>query len=504
MSAVALFLIFITGVYFWYQEKYKRYNELMDKIPCAKPHPILNHLLYFINKRPGEIFIILEKMAKDHGPVWKFQIPLSEQIVVHDPKIVEEILLSQKIIDKSMEYDFIIDWLGTGLLISTGSKWHKRRKIITPAFHFKILDQFVDIMNKNGDVFVEKLKHFEGREINIYPLISLYALDVVCESAMGYQLNAQTDEDSEYVKAVKEITELLFLRFFDTTKRIKFLYQFTSMYRREQQIIKTLHKFTESVISSRREHLKGHDVNANSTTANDLQNIDEIGMKKKTAFLDLLLQVQVNGQSLSDEGIREEVDTFMFEAHDTTSSAIAFTLLNLAKYKDIQKRVLEECEEILGDDLSQQPTMQDLNKMNYLEKVLKETLRLYPSVPFFARKLNTEFSTEGYTFPKGVSLTVAPYFMGRDPKLFPDPLKFDPSRFDDEKNIRLFSFVPFSAGPRNCIGQKYAMLEMKSIISKLVRNFEITVNKENEEPQICAQLILQSTNGINLSLKPRK
>ncbi|KAG5670298.1 hypothetical protein PVAND_000574 [Polypedilum vanderplanki] len=475
MNVLALFLIFIVGVYFWYQKKYKRYNELMNKIPCAKTYPIFNHLMYFINKKPAEIFTVLKEMAKDHGPVWKVLVPFGDQIFVHDPKIVEEILSSQKIIDKSMEYDFIIDWLGTGLLISTGSKWHKRRKIITPAFHFKILDQFVDIMNKNGDVFVEKLKHFEGREINIYPLISLYALDVVCESAMGYQLNAQTDEDSEYVKA-----------------------QFSSMYKREKELIKFLHNFTDSVIFSRREYWKSQGINASNA-----ENVDEIGMKKKTAFLDLLLQVQVNGQPLDNEGIREEVDTFMFEAHDTTSSAIAFTLLNLAKFKDIQKQVLEECEEILGD-LSQQPTMLDLNKMNYLEKVIKETLRLYPSVPLFSRSLKSEFISNGYSFPENSTVVLSPYFMGRDEKLFPDPLKFDPSRFDDEKNIRLFSFVPFSAGPRNCIGQKYAMLEMKSIISKLVRNFEIAIRKENKEPQIYAQLTLQSTNGINLSLKPRK
>jgi cytochrome P450 family 4 len=119
-------------------------------------------------------------MANEHGPVWNFQVPFGEQIIVHDPKAVEEILSSQKILDKSMEYDFINDWLGTGLLISTGKKWHQRRKMITPTFHFKILEQFVDVMNRHGDVFVQKLKKLQGRDINIYPMISLYALDVIC------------------------------------------------------------------------------------------------------------------------------------------------------------------------------------------------------------------------------------------------------------------------------------------------------------------------------------
>ena len=114
------------------------------------------------------------------------------------------------------------DWLGSGLLISTGKKWHQRRKIITPAFHFKILVQFVEVMNEHGDIFVNKLKNLNGKEIDVFPYISLYALDVICgkcfyilstssiiflifkESAMGYELNSQTNGESEYAKTVKK------------------------------------------------------------------------------------------------------------------------------------------------------------------------------------------------------------------------------------------------------------------------------------------------------------
>ena len=150
--------------------------------------------------------------------------PFKSSIVIQDPKIVEEILTSQKFIDKPGEYDALVEWLGRGLLISTGKKWHQRRKIITPAFHFKILEEFVKVMNKHGDIFVRKLKKFDDEIIDVFPMVSLYTLDVICgtkiikinvdvfyylsssysESAMGYQLNAQIDDTSEYVNAVKE------------------------------------------------------------------------------------------------------------------------------------------------------------------------------------------------------------------------------------------------------------------------------------------------------------
>ena len=107
--------------------------------------------------------------------------PFSTMILIHDVKIVETILASIKFIDKSEFYmGTFSEWLGSGLLISNGKKWHQRRKIITPAFHFKILEQFVEVMNEHGDIFVNKLKNLHGKEIDVFPYISLYALDVIC------------------------------------------------------------------------------------------------------------------------------------------------------------------------------------------------------------------------------------------------------------------------------------------------------------------------------------
>lgn len=100
--------------------------------------------------------------------------------IVADPKVAEAIMSSQKFLEKAEDYDMIKPWLGTGLLLSTDKKWFQRRKILTPAFHFQILERFVEIMDEQGRVLVDKLKKLDGKEVNVYPLINLYALDVIC------------------------------------------------------------------------------------------------------------------------------------------------------------------------------------------------------------------------------------------------------------------------------------------------------------------------------------
>ncbi|KAK1341777.1 hypothetical protein QTO34_016526 [Cnephaeus nilssonii] len=210
------------------------------------------------------------------------------------------------------------------------------------------------------------------------------------------------------------------------------------------------------------------------------------------------------GNKLSHEAIREEVDTFMFEGHDTTAAGINWALYLLGCYPEVQKKVDNELDEVFGNS-DRHVTLEDLKKLKYLECVIKETLRIFPSVPIIARELNEDCDVGGYNITKGSQLLIIPYALHRDPKYFPDPEEFKPERFFPENSTgrHPYAYVPFSAGPRNCIGQRFAMMEEKVILSCILRHFWVESNQKREELGLAGELILRPTNGIWIKLKRR-
>lgn len=190
-------------------------------------------------------------------------------------------------------------------------------------------------------------------------------------------------------------------RNFNVFLRNEFIFQLSATGRRQKKVLKTLHDFTDNVIIARREELASKSTKEQSNVEDE-----DIGARRKLALLDVLLQSTINGEPLSNMDIREEVDTFMFEGHDTTTSGIAFCLYNLAKHPEAQQKAFDEIRNVIGDDVSRSMTQTELNELHYLDLVIKETLRLYPSVPLYGRKMKEEVEIsewrKPYRFKKSV------------------------------------------------------------------------------------------------------
>ncbi|EAT40476.2 AAEL007815-PA [Aedes aegypti] len=497
---LASVVVLSIGLAVYFYQQFANRLHYAAKIGGPKGYPLLGNSIQYGTKSPVEFLQEVQKTNEQCGKFYRLWIGPDLIFPITDAKLA--ILSSQKLLDKSVQYDFIRPWLGNGLLTSTGRKWHSRRKIITPTFHFKILEQFVEIFDQQSNIFVGQLKSKaqSGEDFDVFPVVTLCALDVICESAMGTKVNAQLNSDSKYVRAVKDMATVAMARSFKAFARFNFTFYFTPYRRMQDKALKVLHDYTDSVIRSRRLELaKG------AFTKSD-ENENDVGIRKKVAFLDMLLQATVDGRPLDDLEVREEVDTFMFEGHDTTTSAISFLIGILAKHPDVQQKVYDEVRNVIGDDLNVSVTLSMLNQLNYLDLVIKETLRLYPSVPIYGRMLLENQEINGTVFPAGSNLAIFPYFMGRDPEYFENPLEFRPERFAVETSAEKanpYRYVPFSAGPRNCIGQKFAVAEIKSLISKLVRHYEVLPPKQPNSERMIAELVLRPEGGVPVRIRSR-
>uniref|UniRef100_A0A182IW62 Uncharacterized protein n=1 Tax=Anopheles atroparvus TaxID=41427 RepID=A0A182IW62_ANOAO len=483
--------------------------KLIDQIPGPVCLPLVGNGLQINVGCKDELFdriIASRKMfGRRHGisRVWNGPIPY---VLISKASAVEPILSNPKLVEKSNDYEYMKAWLGNGLLTSPGHIWHPRRKSLTPAFHFKILSDFVGIFQNQADVLIEKLgeqaRAHPQEGFNIVPYVTLCALDIFCETAMGCPVYAQQNANSEIGQVIRNRLQKIWLH-------PDFVFKRTDEFRKHQECLKVLHTFSDRVVRERKEELRRRKAlqaeNNNNNNSDEEDNIllhDATGGKKKQlAFLDLLLE----GSGLSDLAIREEVDTFIIGGHDTTAAAMAWILYLLGADPAIQERAVAEIDAVMGGDRKRRPTMAELNEMRYLEACIKEGLRLYPSIPVIGRRLTEDVRVENYTLPAGTTAMIVVYELHRDPVVFPNPDKYNPDHFLPEScaGRHPYAYIPFSAGPRNCIGQKFAILEEKSVLSAVLRKYRVEAVNRREDVQLLCDLVLRPKDGLVVRLHER-
>ncbi|KAL3278889.1 hypothetical protein HHI36_016409 [Cryptolaemus montrouzieri] len=468
LSIVVLALIYI---YF----KFRHWIYIVKKVnefPGRRGFPIIGNMMDFLGSS-DEVFLEIRKLISEFATCgtcsgWLFLYPA---IGVFGPEDMERFLGSVANNTKAMFYDGLIPWLGEGLLISSGKKWQKRRKMLTPTLHFNILQKFLKVFTKESKNFVKNLKQNSYEEIDVIPVVSVYTLNSICETALGISLNDNKDGEN-YRRSVHGFGNIMFTRISRTWLFIEFIYRFTRTYVEQNKVTRVLHNFSRNIIEKRK-----------NDTGDIFKGYSNSYGKKRLALLDQLILAQKNGEDIDDEGIREEVDTFMFE-----------------------DKLYEEIHSVFGDD-DREPTNTDLLELKYIDRCIKESLRLYPSVPIVARKVGEDFKTQsGLVIPKGCMAVGCIYDMHRRADLYPEPEKFDPDRFLLENVVKRhpYAYIPFSAGPRNCIGQKFAMMEMKCFLIEIMRNY-ILEPIDTPETILCIfDIVLRTKNPIRVAFRRRK
>nr|XP_003411242.1 cytochrome P450 4B1 [Loxodonta africana] len=462
----------------------------MDCFPGPTTHWLFGHALE-----------IQQTGSLDKAVSWAHQFPYAHPLWlgpflgflnIYEPDYVKAVY-SRGDPKASDVYDFFLQWIGKGLLLLEGPKWFQHRKLLIPAFHHDVLKPYVAVFVDSTRIMLDKWekKSREDKCFDIFCDVGHMALDTLMKCTFGRGDSGLSHRDNSYYLAVSDLTLLMQQRVDSFQYHNDFIYWLTPHGRRFLRACQVAHDHTDQVIRERKAALQ------------DEKEQEKIQKRRHLDFLDILLGAwDENGSKLSDEDLRAEVDTFMFAGHDTTTSGICWFLYCMARYPEHQDRCREEIREILGD----RDTVQwdDLGKMTYLTMCIKESFRLYPPVPQVYRQLSKPVNfVDGRSLPAGSLISLHIYALHRNGNVWSDPEVFDPLRFTPENTAgrHPFAFIPFSAGPRNCIGQQFAMNEVKVVTALCLLRFELSLDPL-QPPIKMPQLILRSKNGFHLHLKP--
>ncbi|XP_023773338.1 docosahexaenoic acid omega-hydroxylase CYP4F3-like, partial [Cyanistes caeruleus] len=332
-------------------------------------------------------------------------------------------------------------------------------------------------------------------ELEVLQPLSLLTLDTLQKCIFSHESHCQ-ERPSEYIQAILELSSLVVRRQLRPLLHPWWLYRLSSDGRRFARACATVHAFTADVVQRRRHALArlGHQAWLDSRRG---QGMD---------FIDLLLLAKdENGHTLSDEDIAAEADTFMFEGHDTTASGLAWLFYNLAGHPEHQERCRREVQQLLAGRDTADIEWEDLSQLPFTTMCIKESLRLHPPVTAVSRRCTQDVPLrDGRVIPKGVICLMSIYGTHHNPDLWPEPEVFNPLRFSPEnsKGRSPASFIPFSSGPRNCIGQSFAMAEMKVVVALTLSRFVLRRDTARPPPRRKPELILRAEDGLWLLLEP--
>lgn len=490
-------------------DKWRRQQTVLSSIPGP---PVQNFLLgnldqFYIPGKPlqhsiGDGLMNLSRRFADDG-LYKFYIGPKPIVCVFHADYFQEILSNPKFVKKSNEYRFVRHWLGDGLANSEPNKWRQRRKILLPAFYSTVLNQFIPIFNANAHKLCEKLLD-TPKQLDLTETTIKVTMDIVCQTALGMS----DDNDSnylEYANSLQKVTGLLVHQMFTPYLWINQVFSLTQLGREMVKHSSIMRNFVHSVVSERKKYILSEMQKVENNLDANCNDVDMRVPKSQLLLLDCLLKAHFDGM-LSLEDVKDEINTFTFAGHDTVGISTAFTLFVLAHHRDVQEKVQQELDEVLGDvDGPLDLNSDTLSRLKYLEAVIKEVNRLFPPGPTYARQLTADVQLGPHRVPEGTDVWFNVKALHMDSNLYPEPEKFKPERFLGESSNRLhpYGYATFSLGPRNCVGQKYAIIELKTILAHVLKRFTVSSDVPIDDLVLTFEIILRCKTPLTTIFTPR-
>ena len=449
-------------------------DSSQEKFPPGPPPNLLRSLFGAMQQNPLDYFTA---MAQKYGDVSGMRIGKFRSLFINHPDLIEDVLVNNARkyhngrILQANKYLF-----GEGLLTSEGDFWLRQRRLSQPAFHRARVSAYAATMAEYAEQMAATWR--SGEERDIHEEMMQLALRIV----------GKTLFDAEVTRDAKEVGETLDLLLhlaanFGRTILVP-LWLPTPRNIRAKLGIKRLEKVIYRIIAERR--ASGPD-----------------GMGIDTGdLLSILLQAQdEDGTHMNDRQLRDETITLFLAGHETTANTLSWTWMLLAQNPAVEKKFHDELDGVLG---GRAPTVDDLPKLAYLNHVLTESLRLYPTAWGMARLAAEEHEIAGYPMHVGYGVAFAQWVVHRDARWFDAPLEFRPERWENglAKQLPRFAYFPFGGGPRQCIGNTFALMEASVVLATIGRKYRFALLPGHKVTPL-ASITLRPRDGIRVRLEER-
>lgn len=417
----------------------------------------------------------LRKITDEYGDIVHFKMGHLRIVILNHPDYIKEVLTIQNSnFVKGRPLEMAKELLGEGLLTSEG-EFHKRQsRIMQPAFHHKMMDNYAPAMTEYSSRLMNGWE--DGMTVDMMEEMVRMSTGIAAKTMFNVDIEAEAPDINQALEAVMDLFGRITLPFAELLLKLP-LPGTIRFFKAKARLDETIYK----IIAERQ--------------ASRLKNGD---------LLSLLLQAQDDTEDggMSDLEIRDEALTLFLTAFDTTSLALTWTWYLLSQNPEMEAELHEELDRVLQGRM---PTLEDYAQLKFTRMVFEESMRLYPPIYLISRQAVEDFSIGDYIVPKDTIVLLSPYLIHHDPRFHADPEQFNPHAWADRPRSQQsrYEYFPFSVGPRSCIGQHYAWLEGVMVLASIAQFWRLELAPDH--PVEIAQLLnLRPKYGMKMQLKRRK
>ncbi len=418
----------------------------------------------------------LETLSK-RGNLVQINLGPARLLLVHHPDHVRHVMQDNaRNYGKGSMWVAIRKMVGNGLLGSEGSVWLRQRRLMQPAFHRQRLGGLANSMSgtiaEMLDTWSERAR--QGETVEVTRAMSDLTMQLIVRTMFGTGLDPQ--EMREIGDAFATALKLMNTRMWTSFLPFKLPLPGDAQFR---ESIEKVDRFVYGLITERRQ---------NPTDSNDL--------------LNMLLEIRDDetGEGMTDQQLRDEVFTIFLAGHETTATVLGWVWYVLNQHPEIERKLHAELDRVLAGRL---PSMATLPRLTYTKMIIEETMRYYPPSWMIPRSVEGDDTIGDLSVKKGTTVLISPYVVHRHPDFWDDPETFDPERFHPDRVVPRQAYIPFGSGPRLCIGNSFAMMEMQLILAMTAQAFRLRLLPSITNVKTTTMPTLRPNKPLEMTLETR-